>query len=474
MRPLHLILAFIVAVLLLLLCTRCDGTRIQAVCVGEAESRLADAGLDSWASVTGDGRGISILGQAPDQDARLKAIAAVSENAECVDTDKIADEMTLTPAVSPYITRIEKTVNSKATLSGHAPSVDAENWLTEETGNMFGKDNTSETLEVAPGATANWQPSVAAALAQLNSYDEVVATLTDDTLTVQGRASSAALRDSLETNIRTTLPPEITASFAVDAPEAVPTVTNYKTIYDFDGTRVELGGYTPDEDSRSWLVGEAQDHVGAPNVSDGLQIASGAPEGWRSAMGAIADHVRNYSTATATLRDQTVVVEGTAPSSPMRDLTQSTITGRLPQGFGASFSVNTPDEAAKTVTLSTNDVSCQVELNRMLSGEVVLFDFDRFNVKPEAQTLLNNVANVLTTCPDAAIDIVGRTDPKGSDAYNLKLSQNRADSVADYLKSAGVTTERMKPVGYGETIPLTQDEQGMAQARRVEFVVTKR
>jgi len=474
MRPIHLILAFLVAVVLLVLCVRCDGTRIQAACVSEAEDRLVEAGVDSWASVKGDGRGIAVLGEAPDDASRQRALTAVSESADCVDPDQVADEMTVTPAISPYITRIDKAVDGKVTLSGHAPDLDSENWLIDETGNVFGTDNTTETVEVAPGATASWQPSMAAALAQIGSYDEAVATLTDTTLTVEGRASSAALRDSIETNIRTTLPQNITASFAVDAPEPVQAVTNYKTVYDFDGTRVTLDGYSPDEDSRGWLVGEAQGHVGQDKVTDDLEIASGAPEGWRSAMSAVTAHVRNYDSATATLRDQTLEIEGTANSTPMRDLTQSTITGRLPTGFGASFNVNTPDEAAKTVTLSSKDVSCQVELNQMLSGEVVLFDFDRFNVKPEAEALLKNVAGVLGTCPEAAIDIVGRTDPKGSAEYNQRLSQKRADAVATYLQTAGVDTVRMKPVGYGETVPVTQDEQGMAQARRVEFVVTKR
>lgn len=474
MRPLHLILAFIAAIILLIFCSRCDGVHIQAACVAEAEESLRTAGLDSWASVKGDGRGLAILGEAPNDAARALAMQAVKTDANCIDPDRVADEMSLTPAISPYITTLTKSEDTKIALSGHAPADVDEAWLIEESGNVFGKENISESIEVAPGASDDWKAAVAAVLSQIKGYDEAKATLVDNTLTIEGRAATETARDTIETNIRTTLPPSITASFAIDVPDQVQTINNYKTIYDFDGERVTLDGFAPDDEQKSWLVGEAGDHVGAPNVTDALEIANGAPEGWRPAMEAVTTHVRNYESATATLRDQNISVEGKAESTPMRDLTQSTITGQLPTGFGASFSVSTPDADANTVKLSTRDVSCQVELNQMLSGEVVLFDFDKYDVKPGAEELLKNVSDVLGSCPEAAIDIVGRTDPKGSEEYNLKLSQNRADAVAAYLQSAGLEAGRMRPVGYGETVPLTQDESGMAQARRVEFVVTKR
>ena len=75
--------------------------------------------------------------------------------------------------------------------------------------------------------------------------------------------------------------------------------------------------------------------------------------------------------------------------------------------------------------------------------------------------------------PDTDVDVEGHTDSVGPDAYNLALSERRANSVKRYLTQQGVPGERMTPVGYGETIPIdTNDtEEGRSNNRRVEFRV---
>ncbi len=68
--------------------------------------------------------------------------------------------------------------------------------------------------------------------------------------------------------------------------------------------------------------------------------------------------------------------------------------------------------------------------------------------------------------------IAGHTDAIGSNEYNLDLSQDRADSVADYLMSQGVAGDRMRTVGYGEERPVATNEtdEGRAMNRRVEIM----
>lgn len=104
----------------------------------------------------------------------------------------------------------------------------------------------------------------------------------------------------------------------------------------------------------------------------------------------------------------------------------------------------------------------------------VLFDYDQAGLKSEAKTSLNEFVTILKKYPDTNIEIQGHTDNKGSDAYNDGLSQRRANAVMIYLIDRGIPNSRMNPRAMGENHPkYTNDtEEGRAQNRRVEFLIT--
>jgi outer membrane protein OmpA-like peptidoglycan-associated protein len=106
--------------------------------------------------------------------------------------------------------------------------------------------------------------------------------------------------------------------------------------------------------------------------------------------------------------------------------------------------------------------------------EQVLFAYDRSDLNAQARTNLDKLNNVLKKYPDTDILILGHTDSKGSDEYNLNLSQRRASSVSTYLNGNGIVNTRINTKGMGEKDPIaTNDtEEGRALNRRVEFVIT--
>jgi OOP family OmpA-OmpF porin len=103
----------------------------------------------------------------------------------------------------------------------------------------------------------------------------------------------------------------------------------------------------------------------------------------------------------------------------------------------------------------------------------VNFEFNKATLTADSQTVLNGVAQGLKSDPNMKVELAGHTDAKGSAPYNLKLSQNRANSVKAYLITQGVAANRLTAKGYGKTKPVaTNDtEEGRAQNRRVEFRV---
>ena len=103
----------------------------------------------------------------------------------------------------------------------------------------------------------------------------------------------------------------------------------------------------------------------------------------------------------------------------------------------------------------------------------LLFDFDSDRVKPTAQANLKNLASSLSKYPNSSLLIVGHTDSKGSDDYNMSLSQRRASAAAQYLVSQGVESGRLRTLGLGETEPKAANdtEANMALNRRVEVAI---
>jgi OOP family OmpA-OmpF porin len=125
----------------------------------------------------------------------------------------------------------------------------------------------------------------------------------------------------------------------------------------------------------------------------------------------------------------------------------------------------------------TKDLFLQrIEVGVTVVLKNIYFDFDKTTLKKESSTELNKVVNFLKQNSTVEIEISGHTDSKGSDDYNLSLSQGRSQSVVDYLIKQGIESYRLTAKGYGENKPIdTNDtDEGRANNRRVEFTVLKK
>jgi outer membrane protein OmpA-like peptidoglycan-associated protein len=104
----------------------------------------------------------------------------------------------------------------------------------------------------------------------------------------------------------------------------------------------------------------------------------------------------------------------------------------------------------------------------------VLFDFNKYTLKPGAREKLAKVSGILLAYPGLKLQLEGHTDSIGSDEYNMKLSQARADAVRDFLIQQGVGDANITATGLGKADPVASNDTpaGRQQNRRVELVVS--
>ncbi len=109
----------------------------------------------------------------------------------------------------------------------------------------------------------------------------------------------------------------------------------------------------------------------------------------------------------------------------------------------------------------------------------ILYDFDKSNIRNTEESDLNQIYTYMTSYPDMIIELSSHTDSRGKDSYNQQLSQRRAESAKKWLVSKGISGDRIKAVGYGETQPIAANKnadgsdnpEGRQLNRRTEFKI---
>jgi outer membrane protein OmpA-like peptidoglycan-associated protein len=124
----------------------------------------------------------------------------------------------------------------------------------------------------------------------------------------------------------------------------------------------------------------------------------------------------------------------------------------------------------------------KTEIRIALAADV-LFDFDKADIRPDAKSALKQAADIIREKAKGTVRIEGHTDSKGSDSYNQKLSERRANSVKDWLvKKEGLKDKKFETKGYGAKKPAvpntkpdgSDDPEGRQKNRRVEIVIGKK
>jgi peptidoglycan-associated lipoprotein len=172
-------------------------------------------------------------------------------------------------------------------------------------------------------------------------------------------------------------------------------------------------------------------------------------------------------------------------SVKLDSVTNYSFIAERPGDFAARTSLNTsgrkPSQAQLTDPMNDVKLPVTLTLNKIILAKAIevkdiLYDYNKFDIRPDAAIRLDTLVQTLVDNPKISIELSSHTDQRGKDAYNLKLSQQRAQAAVDYIVSKGIDKARITAKGYGETRPVVlkpTTEEEYQRNRRTEFKVTR-
>ena len=182
-----------------------------------------------------------------------------------------------------------------------------------------------------------------------------------------------------------------------------------------------------------------------------------------------------------TVMTKEVGVDGSY-SFTLEDYRPLTVRAQAPGFIPNSLKAGVPEDMEQE-QLKYADLCLMPEppkVNETFIVENVYYDFDKADLKPESFPALDEIVRMLNFYPGMVIELSAHTDSKGSDSYNMKLSEARAKSVVAYMVSKGIDPNRLVAKGYGESMPIAENTvdgkdnpEGREKNRRTEFKVLK-
>ena len=351
---------------------------IEADVRAQAERRLASAGLD-WAKVEVDGRDATVVGIAPLEGQESPVLEAV-EDGYAVRIAEIRFE--LLAAQSPYTLGAVREGETVA-IEGYVPNETVRAEILAGAKEAFPDATVEDRTQFARGAPDDLAARAAFGFSQIAGTDDGRFTLSDDTYSVAGRATTQETYASIDTALGA-LPSGLTlGERAVAAPVASP----YTVAADYDGSAVRLTGFAPDGDTRAAVETAAGEALPEAEILNEIAIADGAPEAYSDQVQGALAVLPRLSRGQVSLSDGALTAEGVARSGADFETVEAALAGTLPGAATLAASRIELPSLSSYQTSATYDGSTV-----RLSG---------FAPDASARTAVENAAR--TALPDATV-----------------------------------------------------------------------
>ena len=382
---------------------------------------------------------------------------------------------------------------------------------------MYGAGNVVNQLTVGQVAPATWLSSLGGLKEALSGIEQSGLKFANGAFALMGVASSDQAKAATAAKVQQLLGgAKLEDQLTVKAPE-VPTAAPSFALLPQDGKWI-LQGTLNSQAEIDQAMAAAEQMYGAGNIVNQLTVGQVAPAAWLASLGGLkevltglgqagikfangafalmgtagsdqakADALAKAQQLLGTAVEDQVTVKAAEPAAPTATAEVAPAVAETPAPQAAAtpepaqpITAATEPAAPAPVPLTTEQQSCQDHFNTTMNGHQILFETNKAIIKRDSLKLLDDIAKIASDCKSVLdgkmIRVGGHTDNVGEDAYNLTLSQQRADAVKDYLAKQGLDSGSLAGVGYGETQPIASNdtEAGRAQNRRISFDIIQK
>ena len=401
------------------------------------------------------------------------ALEAELATYERPDLDVALTISTPKPVVAPFVFAA---VRDTAGLSVSACTFDSSDAFAAVSARL--KEAQDHDCTIALGAPSpKWGAAVDAALAALETLGAGKVTLSDADISLTGPVGGdpdafAAATETLTAalppifSLTTNLPPPPSDdSSDQPAPRLV-----FTTKLDPE-TGVTLVGPLRDDRARAAVRNFAAALFGHGRVTDQTETASDVGDGWTQRVLTSLEAMADMHEATIDTYVDEIAIEGTVIEETAQDRLLALLNERIDPASITHSIAYKPE--IKVMIEAPTPAECAAKLKMLLAGSQIVFAPNSADISGESGLLLDEIAKVIRSCPNARFEIGGHTDSQGREEMNLALSQSRAEAVLDSLLAREVLLDFVTARGYGETLPIASndDDAGRAINRRIEFTL---
>lgn len=317
-----------------------------------------------------------------------------------------------------------------------------------------------------------WAEAVELSLAALAELGGESVTFTDaDISLVAPEGTAQAVFDRVVGELETALP-EVFAVDAVlpvkpDASDQGP--PEFTAILSPEGS-VQLRGRLANEIARQTADSYARARFGSDVVRTAARIDENLPNDWSVRVLAALEVLTKLSNGAVTVTPDSIAVTGNTGVQNAKHEISGLLADKLGGATALDIRVVYQKKLDVTLGLPTPD-ECEAQISEIIGARKINFEPGSTTLDSGTRSIMDDLADLLKKCGDIPLEISGHTDSQGRESMNQQLSQERAQAVLDALRERRVQTASYTVKGYGEVIPIADNdtEAGREENRRIEF-----
>lgn len=319
----------------------------------------------------------------------------------------------------------------------------------------------------------DWAEAVGMALAAMKELGEGSVTFSDaDIALIAGDSVSQAVFDKVVGELESNLPEVFSLKAELTRkPEAGNAAPEFSATLAKSG-QIQLRGRLTDERQREAVENFARARFGNSQVYGATRLDDTLPLGWPMRVLAALEALDELAEGAVVVSPDMIRLSGVTGNPQASDAVARILAARLGEGVRMDLSIRYDKRLDPVLGLPTGP-ECVAQLNAVLRDDKLSFEPGSAVIAADEGAALDQLAQIMKTCADFRMELAGHTDSQGSEEFNERLSQERADAVRAALMERRVLVGNLTAKGYGESQPIADNgtEAGREANRRIEFVL---